>query len=336
MNKTFKNSEKEKTTRKVSEIKVFNMIALINSCLSLALIISIVIIYKGFNTQYLVLENNTLSGKFIYARSIYGASTQLAVLACLLIVPLILNFVIGILHLKKFMLTLSGTDLKLQKIIKVINILGGLVIINGILALVMLWRQKKNAFSFFAPLIVPVAVLAIFPSVVQATTVKSVVDPIAELNDLPSKNIVKVDTQSRNIEIDLKAIANEDFSQELVRSREKIKLGVTEWEDVWKESLIDAWAENDKILNKDYDWEGKGEVHVSLNWDKNVKEIHITNMMNEVLNMIFWSLDLENANYEISFENNSSLEEVSGDLGRAINADKLVFPKGVKGKPFTR
>ena len=275
MNKILKKSETSNSKEKISKIKVFNIITLITSAISLAMAIAVIITYVEITTQFIKVLDYSYTEpktKLLYANDAYKISTNLLIFPIILFLVAIINFVIGIMHSPKAMANVDEKDLKLQKIIKIVNTVGGLLIINGILAAIMLWRTKKNTLSFFAPMVIPFALLLIVPSVVQATTHKTLAKPIGAFKTLYNKKIVQVNEATKDIEIDLKALSEEmtkeNLAYELTSPPRKITLGETFSE----REFLRTWVSTNKTIVKKYHWNEKEEIHVWLNWDKNVKK----------------------------------------------------------------
>ena len=338
MNKVLNKTTSDKSNRKISKMKILNIIALINSCISLALFIAAIMIYLAITTQHI--DNNSFGGmgftEYVYAADVYKISGQLTILVWMLLLPAAINLIIGILHLPKFMSEPEEKDSKLQKIIMIVNMIGGLIIVNGILASIMLWKGKKNIFSFVVPLMVPVALMAIAPGVVQVTAINTLKKPVDAYNSLMSKEIVRIDEDSRNININLKELTEEKLDFKITARITKIKFGEKIGETYPDDRFLDTLLSVNKTLDKEYKWDSNKVVHVYLNWDKDVKKLRITNMMNAAISKIVSYANLLNKNFVISFENNSNLEEVSGELAVAFYSAKTVFPNGVRENPFLR
>ncbi len=317
---------KELRVRK-PKIKIFNVISLITSCISFALTIAIIIIYINVKTQYVeytAYNNGKASSQFLYADSVHSISSNLIALSAVLVIPAIINIIIAFLHSPKWMLEVAEENLKLQKKIKVANMFGGLIFVNGILVLLMMWRNKWSTTSFLMQIALPAATLMIVPTVVQITTNDSLEKPLNAFESMvEDDSLISVDRNNRKIEINLKLlsqkITDESLGYKFVTPPRKIMFEKTEGQ----QKLLQIWTKSSKVLNENYGWKEK-EVLFCLNWDEKVKDIHITKAMDEVINAIIKSVS--HKLYKVSYQKNLNLRSISGERSFASKAENVLCP----------
>ncbi|CAM9100475.1 hypothetical protein [Mycoplasma todarodis] len=341
MNKELNKTKKERSWGKLSRVKVLNLITLAVSCLSLAFAIAFIVIYTDAHTQvFKFVSYDRLNGgartRYLYGYYIYDVVTMEVVFAAILTILAAVNFAVNFMYSPKQMASVAQEDLKLQKIIKIVNMVGGLIFVNGILVLIMLWKQKKNILTFLAPIAASAIVLAVVPSVVQVSTYDKLNKPVESMKSLMNrKSVINIDRKNRNVEIDLKALSEEMTDEKLayeLSARDKVDFGETFSSDEY----LETWLSSFKIMDQDFAWKETEEVKIWLNWDKNVEKIEITNSMNKAINAIVKNLRMWNTGYVVSFGNNWNLKEVSGDLGIAFKARSVAMPKDVKENPFKK
>ncbi|CAM9100620.1 hypothetical protein [Mycoplasma todarodis] len=348
MNKVLKTNDVSTSKSGKNKLSIFNIITLTMSCISLILFLIGLVSFITLTEQYVQTSDKYGNTEFVYSINAHYLSITATIIMVTLLIPAITNIIIGILSSKKSIKNLEEKNQKLQKAIKIINLMGGLIFVNGILVLIMMWRNKKGIIPFLAVAAALPMAAVISSSVTSVTATQKISESLKLFKGASEKTMVKIDAKNKVVNVDLKTLSesltDEMLKQKFLHEPEQMIIGGGTGSQ-GEITIIEAWAYTLKSVvdfqevykeekNKTWNNGASEELHFSLNWNNSVKKIQITAAMNMAINAI---IDIINpSKYDISFGNNSSLEEISGDLGSAFKAEKIILPNGVKENPFEK